>query len=70
MGIHESPVAWIGYVISGVGEMTIGDKDANLTGAITFTPGDYLMFEPNTMHGWKNTGDEEILLLFLTATAE
>ena len=37
MGIHESPVAWIGYVITGVGEMTLGDKDGNYTGFLEFT---------------------------------
>ena len=65
MGIHTSPVPWIGYVIKGGGELSFGDDDANEIEMLEYTEGDFLVFEPDTMHGWRN-GSKETLLLFLT----
>lgn len=69
MAIHSGPDSWIAYVLAGNGEMPLGDKEGKQTGSVSFSKGDYLVFEPNTMHGWKNTGKTDILILFVKASA-
>jgi quercetin dioxygenase-like cupin family protein len=64
--MHDSPEEWLGYVISGNGELTLGGKDKKVTSTVKFSKGDYIVFKPNTMHGWK--GGSDLLLLVVKTT--
>ncbi len=54
IAIHEGPLPYILYVISGTGKLSMNDKDGEQIGAITYKPDDVIVFQPNTLHGWTN----------------
>jgi quercetin dioxygenase-like cupin family protein len=64
--VHDSHEEWLGYVISGNGELTLGGQDKKVTSTVKFSKGDYIVFKPNTMHGWK--GGSDLLLLVVKTT--
>ena len=57
IAVHQGPLPYILYVISGSGKLSLNDKDGGQTGEITYKPDDVIVFQPNTLHGWTN-GDQ------------
>jgi quercetin dioxygenase-like cupin family protein len=54
IAIHEGPLPYILYVISGSGKLSLNDKDGSRIAEITYKPDDVIVFQPNTLHGWTN----------------
>jgi quercetin dioxygenase-like cupin family protein len=54
IAIHEGPLPYILYVISGTGKLSLNDKGGEQIGVITYKPDDVIVFQPNTLHGWTN----------------
>jgi quercetin dioxygenase-like cupin family protein len=54
IAIHEGPLPYILYVISGSGKLSLNDKGGGQIGEITYKPDDVIVFQPNTLHGWTN----------------
>ena len=52
--IHSSEDTWIAYVISGSGTLIAGDNQDKKTHDIDYKAGDFITFDANTPHGWKN----------------
>ena len=63
--VHGSPVAWLGYILKGSGKLLLGAADNSVASTIDFEQGDFLILEPNTLHGWQG-GLGETDILFLT----
>lgn len=55
---HGGANAYALYVISGAGVLTLTSTDASEDRELPFRAGDVLLFEPDTQHGWTNTGCE------------
>jgi len=66
--VHGSPVAWLGYILKGSGQLMLGASDNSVASVLNFSEGDFLIFEPNALHGWKG-GLGETDILFITPTA-
>jgi quercetin dioxygenase-like cupin family protein len=54
IAIHDGPLPYILYVISGSGKLSLNDKGGGQIGEITYKPDDVIVFQPNTLHGWIN----------------
>jgi quercetin dioxygenase-like cupin family protein len=54
IAVHEGPLPYILYVISGSGKLSLNDKGGGQIGEITYKPDDVIVFQPNTLHGWSN----------------
>lgn len=54
IAVHQGPLPYILYVISGSGKLSLNDKDGAQIGEITYNPDDVIVFQPNTLHGWTN----------------
>ncbi|MBR0799437.1 hypothetical protein JQ615_29085 [Bradyrhizobium jicamae] len=54
IAVHEGPLPYILYVISGAGKLSLNDKGGAQIGEITYKPDDVIVFQPNTLHGWTN----------------
>jgi quercetin dioxygenase-like cupin family protein len=54
IAIHEGPLPYILYVISGSGKLSLNDEGGGQIGEITYKPDDVIVFQPNTLHGWTN----------------
>jgi len=67
LAIHKSDVEWLAYVIEGNGQLILADADGKQTGVVNFKKGDYMIFQANTMHGWKG-GTVDSQMLFVTLT--
>lgn len=65
--LHKSDVEWIAYVVEGNGQLTLADASGKQTSVVNFKKGDFMVFEPNTMHGWKG-GSADALIVFVTPT--
>lgn len=61
--MHAAPDAYLGYVAKGSGQLHVG-TEADKMESVTFNEGDFITFEPDTMHGWTN-GPEESKILFV-----
>jgi quercetin dioxygenase-like cupin family protein len=64
---HKSPESWIGYVVSGSGELGLTDESGNQKSVIRYKPGDIMVFRPDTMHSWKNGSTEAVILFVKTS---
>ncbi|MEM9253262.1 MAG: cupin domain-containing protein [Planctomycetota bacterium] len=62
--MHDSPDAWVGYVVCGGGTLYSGSAAGEKLGEVTVAEGDWITFEPNTQHAWKN-GDAQTRMLFI-----
>jgi quercetin dioxygenase-like cupin family protein len=52
---HEGTQQYILYVIAGTGKLALVDKDgATTVGEVKYKPDDVIVFQPNTLHNWKN----------------
>jgi quercetin dioxygenase-like cupin family protein len=57
IAIHEVAQQYILYVIAGTGTLDLVDKDGVTTvGQVKYKPDDVIVFQPDTLHGWKNDG--------------
>lgn len=54
IAIHEGPLPYILYVISGSGKLSLNDAGGGQISEITYKPDDVIVFQPNTLHGWTN----------------
>jgi quercetin dioxygenase-like cupin family protein len=54
IAVHEGPLLYILYVISGSGKLSLNDTGGAQIGEITYKPDDVIVFQPNTLHGWTN----------------
>jgi quercetin dioxygenase-like cupin family protein len=54
IAVHEGPLPYILYVISGSGKLSLNDTGGAQIGEITYKPDDVIVFQPNTLHGWTN----------------
>ncbi|WP_298883560.1 cupin domain-containing protein [uncultured Bradyrhizobium sp.] len=54
IAVHEGPLPYILYVISGSGKLSLNDKGGAQIGEVTYKPDDVIVFQPNTLHGWTN----------------
>ena len=54
--IHSSKDKWLAYVISGSGILIAGDTNNEKSQSMGYKAGDFITFEANTPHGWKNGG--------------
>jgi quercetin dioxygenase-like cupin family protein len=54
IAIHEGPLPYILFVISGSGKLSLNDKGGGQISEITYKPDDVIVFQPNTLHGWSN----------------
>ena len=54
IAVHEGPLPYILYVISGSGRLSLNDEGGGQIGEITYKPDDVIVFQPNTLHGWTN----------------
>jgi quercetin dioxygenase-like cupin family protein len=54
IAIHDGPLPYILYVISGSGKLSLNDNGGGQIGEITYKPDDVIVFQPNTLHGWSN----------------
>lgn len=52
--LHSSEDTWLAYVVSGSGTLIAGDSQNNKTQEMTYSTGDFITFDANTPHGWKN----------------
>jgi quercetin dioxygenase-like cupin family protein len=71
IAVHEGPLPYILYVVSGSGKLSLNDASGGQIGEITYKPDDVIVFQPNTLHGWTN-GDTpfEFLGVELPAAAK
>lgn len=60
--IHTSDDKWLAYVISGSGTLYAGDSNDNKTEGISYQASDFISFDANTPHGWKNANQESKIL--------
>lgn len=60
--IHVDEAEWLAVVLSGSGTLYAGTAELQKTDGIKYRAGDYITFEPNTPHGWKNGGDPSRIL--------
>lgn len=60
--IHSSEDAWLAYVISGTGWLYAGSVDQQATESIEYRSGDFITFQADTPHGWKNGGEKSKIL--------
>ncbi|MEM1083088.1 MAG: cupin domain-containing protein [Verrucomicrobiota bacterium] len=65
--MHADAAAWLGYVVSGSGELFSGNAAGDKLEAVAFAAGDFITFEPNTQHAWKNGPDESKILVVKVA---
>lgn len=63
--IHSAPGNWLAYVAEGSGELVLADKQKVEKSTTSFKKGDYILFRPDAMHGWKN-GPTDTTLIFIT----
>jgi quercetin dioxygenase-like cupin family protein len=61
--IHTSEDEWLAYVVSGAGTLYAGTSEMERTEGIEYQAGDFITFEADTPHGWKN-GSAESRILF------
>ena len=54
IAIHEGPLPYILYVVSGSGKLSLNDESGGQVGEIVYKPDDVIVFQPNTLHGWTN----------------
>ncbi|XPF94538.1 cupin domain-containing protein [Colwellia sp. RE-S-Sl-9] len=52
--IHSSQDKWLAYVISGSGTLIAGNSQNEQTQSMEYKAGDFISFEADTPHGWKN----------------
>jgi len=51
----KAPQQYILYVIAGTGKLALVDKDGATTVAeVKYKPDDVIVFQPDTLHNWKN----------------
>ncbi|MGB5511300.1 MAG: hypothetical protein WBM87_06295 [Woeseiaceae bacterium] len=60
--IHADEAQWLALVISGSGTLYAGTTDLEKTDGINYVAGDFITFEANTPHGWKNGGTSSRIL--------
>ena len=65
--LHDSPDAWLGYVVSGSGTLHAGSADGKLMDSVAYQAGDFITFEPNTQHGWSNGGEPSKIMFVKVA---
>ena len=52
--LHSSEDTWLAYVVTGSGTLIAGDNQENKTQEMQYKAGDFITFDANTPHGWKN----------------
>ena len=62
--LHSSEDTWIAYVASGSGTLIAGDNQNNKTQEMHYAAGDFITFDANTPHGWKN--DKQVSKIILS----
>ena len=55
---------WLGYIEDGPIELILGDKEGRQSSSKILNQGDYMIFEPETWHGWI-PGDKSAKLVFI-----
>ena len=60
--IHADAAEWLAHVISGSGTLYAGTADLAKTTGIDYEAGDFITFQANTPHGWKNGGSPSRIL--------
>lgn len=60
--LHSSPDTWLAYVISGSGTLIAGDSNDNKTQEMQYSAGDFITFDANTPHGWRNDNQKSKIL--------
>lgn len=55
-------VYWLGYVAEGKAELLLGNESGKQDSSKMVSCGDYVMFEPDTYHGWVPQGEPTKLL--------
>ena len=60
--LHVDAAEWLALVISGSGTLYAGTADMQKTDGMEYRAGDYITFEANTPHGWKNGGEPSRIL--------
>ena len=60
--IHVSEDEWLAYVISGSGVLFAGTAGMEKTNGVAYQAGDFIAFDADTPHGWKNDGGESQIL--------
>jgi quercetin dioxygenase-like cupin family protein len=51
---HDGPQQYILYVIGGNGTLGLVDRTGATISEIKYKPDDVIVFQPNTLHNWKN----------------
>ena len=69
--IHDGgPGVWLTYIVKGSGDVVLGDQDGNATGQTAhYEAGDYVIFQPNTFHGWKPSNEDTVLVFSILQAA-
>ncbi|MEM0915005.1 MAG: cupin domain-containing protein [Planctomycetota bacterium] len=62
--MHAVPGAWVGYVVSGGMTLYSGKPTGEKLDEVELKPGDWLTFDPDAQHAWKN-GPEKTRVLFV-----
>ena len=60
--VHADEAEWLALVLSGSGTLFAGTADMQKTDGMDYEAGDYITFEANTPHGWKNGGEPSRIL--------
>jgi oxalate decarboxylase/phosphoglucose isomerase-like protein (cupin superfamily) len=53
---HDGPQQYILYVIGGTGTLGLVDQAGATISEIKYKPDDVIVFQPKTLHNWKNSG--------------
>ncbi|MGD8174439.1 cupin domain-containing protein [Marinimicrobium agarilyticum] len=61
--IHSSEDAWVGMVVRGTGTLFAGDRNEVIVDGMDYREGDFITFEPNTPHAWRNNGSDVCQIL-------
>ena len=54
IAVHEGPLPYVLYVISGSGRLSLNDAGGAQIGEVVYKPDDVIVFQPDTLHGWTN----------------
>lgn len=54
---HDGPQQYILYVVSGTGTLNLVDQTGATISDVKYKPDDVIVFQPHTLHNWKNASD-------------
>ncbi len=51
---HEAPSTYLCIIVKGEGQLGLVDKAGKTVSTVHYKAGDFILFQPNTLHNWKN----------------